>query len=391
LNSIIYNNIDKPRIPNKIMKTYNLDIDQYRILLTKIKRMLRAILLDHSRFVEDLLLSVQFGDESLVYKQFLKQDENTKTLWLRWLEKYKNDFLEGKMERILKRELSERQKLYDILIKIFSFQSARLGTDLDILRSSKLTTYLLEINALFLDVYFLLRVFKPKVYLSDLTISYFGDMHTSHINYFLTDIMGLYDIEIIKKFDRSERLRSRYENKGVEKCIVFKKTINLNKILENKLFSNKTKGIKRKLDSEKQSEIKSEIKTKKKPKIKLESQSKIKLESQPQIKLETQSKIKLESQPQIKLESQPQIKLETQPQIIYYCPPGKILNPRTGKCVKIDGRIGRSILGKNYQPKKETKDCPPGKILNPSTGRCVKKDGKIGKIIVKQKKYNYPS
>ena len=25
------------------------------------------------------------------------------------------------------------------------------------------------------------------------------------------------------------------------------------------------------------------------------------------------------------------------------------------------------------------KECPPGKIMNPATGRCVKTDGKIGK------------
>ena len=30
-----------------------------------------------------------------------------------------------------------------------------------------------------------------------------------------------------------------------------------------------------------------------------------------------------------------------------------------------------------------TKDCPPGKILNPATNRCVKADGKIGKALLK--------
>ena len=32
------------------------------------------------------------------------------------------------------------------------------------------------------------------------------------------------------------------------------------------------------------------------------------------------------------------------------------------------------------------KDCPPGKILNPKTNRCVKIDGKIGKQILAEKK-----
>lgn len=42
------------------------------------------------------------------------------------------------------------------------------------------------------------------------------------------------------------------------------------------------------------------------------------------------------------------------------CPPGKILNPKTNRCIK--------------QPKdtKQPKECPPGKVLNPKTNRCIK-------------------
>ena len=36
------------------------------------------------------------------------------------------------------------------------------------------------------------------------------------------------------------------------------------------------------------------------------------------------------------------------------CPEGKVLNPKTGRCIKIK------------------KECPEGKILNPKTGRCIK-------------------
>ena len=38
------------------------------------------------------------------------------------------------------------------------------------------------------------------------------------------------------------------------------------------------------------------------------------------------------------------------------CPPGKVLNPATNRCVKEKG----------------PKECPPGKVLNPKTNRCVK-------------------
>jgi serine/threonine protein kinase len=51
------------------------------------------------------------------------------------------------------------------------------------------------------------------------------------------------------------------------------------------------------------------------------------------------------------------------------CPPGKVRNPKTRRCVKKTGIIGRQIT---------EKDCPPDKIRNPKTRRCVKKTGSIG-------------
>lgn len=54
------------------------------------------------------------------------------------------------------------------------------------------------------------------------------------------------------------------------------------------------------------------------------------------------------------------------------CPPDQILNPKTNKCVKRDGKIGKTIL----------KKCPSHQILNPKTNRCVKRDGEIGKSLL---------
>ena len=65
------------------------------------------------------------------------------------------------------------------------------------------------------------------------------------------------------------------------------------------------------------------------------------------------------------------------------CPPGKILNPKTGRCInkpkeKTQKRRGRpKKFDKPEEPKQPTekpeKECPPGKILNPKTGRCINK------------------
>jgi len=59
------------------------------------------------------------------------------------------------------------------------------------------------------------------------------------------------------------------------------------------------------------------------------------------------------------------------------CDSDKILNPITNRCVKKDGKIGKTILSKTTK-----KECDSDKIINPITNRCVKKDGKIGKAIL---------
>jgi len=78
------------------------------------------------------------------------------------------------------------------------------------------------------------------------------------------------------------------------------------------------------------------------------------------------------------------------------CPEGKVLNPKTGRCILIknatkksptspkkcpEGKVlnpktGRCILIKNATKKSPTsptspKKCPEGKVLNPKTGRCI--------------------
>lgn len=70
------------------------------------------------------------------------------------------------------------------------------------------------------------------------------------------------------------------------------------------------------------------------------------------------------------------------------CPPDKILNPATNRCIKRDSVVAKKILSNinpTSKPKKPTtktskpKECPPDKILNPTTNRCVKRDSALGK------------
>ena len=57
------------------------------------------------------------------------------------------------------------------------------------------------------------------------------------------------------------------------------------------------------------------------------------------------------------------------------CPEGKVLNPKTGRCIKTENFLKANIKTKTNMPpgvKPEPKKCPEGKVLNPKTGRCIK-------------------
>ena len=57
------------------------------------------------------------------------------------------------------------------------------------------------------------------------------------------------------------------------------------------------------------------------------------------------------------------------------CPPGKIINPKTNRCI-IDRRLPEDkVIDFKYR-------CKPGYVYNPQTGRCVKKDGPTGKKLM---------
>ncbi len=59
------------------------------------------------------------------------------------------------------------------------------------------------------------------------------------------------------------------------------------------------------------------------------------------------------------------------------CPPEKIRNPLTLRCVNIHKKIGKRIL-KN----KDEKECPPTKIFNPLTKRCISIKSKLGRNLL---------
>jgi len=84
------------------------------------------------------------------------------------------------------------------------------------------------------------------------------------------------------------------------------------------------------------------------------------------------------------------------------CPPDKILNPASGRCVLRTGAIGKKLVAKEKANGKRPANglptpppappaaapCPPNKILNPATKKCVLRTGAIGKKLVAKEKAN---
>ena len=59
------------------------------------------------------------------------------------------------------------------------------------------------------------------------------------------------------------------------------------------------------------------------------------------------------------------------------CSENKIFNPKTKRCVKRDGAVGKKVLAENNNKAPEVK-CDKDQIFNHKTERCVKRHGAAG-------------
>lgn len=64
---------------------------------------------------------------------------------------------------------------------------------------------------------------------------------------------------------------------------------------------------------------------------------------------------------------------------------GYIVNPKTGRYIKIDGPTAKKLFKSGEIPR-PAKDCPPGKVHNPKTGRCIDINGSLAKKLGLNKK-----
>jgi hypothetical protein len=85
----------------------------------------------------------------------------------------------------------------------------------------------------------------------------------------------------------------------------------------------------------------------------------------------------LEPEPKVALDH---VKLDPEIKLMKSCPPGKELNLKTGRCIKVKTQKVKKIK----KLKKTPKSCPEGKELNLKTGRCIKT--KIKKVKLEKTK-----
>jgi hypothetical protein len=82
----------------------------------------------------------------------------------------------------------------------------------------------------------------------------------------------------------------------------------------------------------------------------------------------------------------------------YKCPSGKICNPASGRCVNVNGTVGKAIrpaaqpVARNEDVNKPCKvQCAANQICNPKTGRCVSSAGVIGKKLISSRQSANPN
>ena len=222
---------------NFLIKFYKKDIINY---LTSYSYIFSSA----EEFIDQYIKNENISKKSLVLKQINKMKEQKLIIqWYKWAKEYiqyivsTTDHMiqkdEGKRIFVSAKELGielvqfiiqyfsskneENKKL--LCIKFVQYLNSVKKIDIKLQIFSDL---LLNYNDIFLDLYMLSRTFKNPYgnINSFINISYFGDTHVKHIKYFLTEIMGQYNIV----FSKNERRENR--------CIEFKKNIDLDKIIQ---------------------------------------------------------------------------------------------------------------------------------------------------------------
>ena len=214
-------------------------------VLSKIKTMCFDFATNMGKFWKDYVSDLSLSDISIIQKQIRKagvvrQHQEIFDKLPRWFERYGEYVQQKNLKYPKEKEFVDIQNKSLNLISYF----AKGGNDLQVAKNmflniglSKLPQYLDNINtsklAIFLDVYYILRLFKlgDNIVPPMLSLSLFGAAHSSHLKTLLVDIMGVYEVDY-QKFDslslagaRGSR-DSRKDNQS--KCVTFTSSVDIN-------------------------------------------------------------------------------------------------------------------------------------------------------------------
>jgi hypothetical protein len=208
----------------------------YNDILPRFKKILEIIFIQQdtniNNYLNEIVLGQSFKEYSIIHKQLTKQNTENYELWMSWLQ----DFIKYHFTNMrCYRDVNEGKLLVDLFMEalvlspkpdIFYYYFASTV--------KKLLFYIVHSQAILLDIYFLLRVFKiisPRDK-PDLVISYFGYKHTNNIEYFLTNIMEFYDKITIQEVKPVFPPRCIYINEKYDLREILEENRKFNKILK---------------------------------------------------------------------------------------------------------------------------------------------------------------
>jgi hypothetical protein len=228
---------------NKIFETENISVEEIEKIVNKSKknmggeRLFKEIVNFLYLFIEDIDKGIDYFFEiatpsnSLIMKQLNKLSPTLKDMnkWKEYIKSYNKKIYNDDLIKINKNASDHqwvqelRANFYKLLLEddyngIYSFiqdEFNHLLLKMEIRNKAHLDTT-------FLDLYYVLRTFKiPKGDVNSfLSLSYFGDFHTSYIIHLLTNIIGYYEVIDIVKNDKGDNYR----------CSIINSELNINDI-----------------------------------------------------------------------------------------------------------------------------------------------------------------
>jgi hypothetical protein len=151
------------------------------------------------------------NNKSLILKQ-IKKGKISIEKWKKWFTQfYLEIIILYNNKKFSKTKISEFIEIYNYYSKLSKIDRQEYKQKNDEFKLKPIHVLFRSITAIFLDMYFITRMFKPPEndVMSHLTIGYFGNAHVYNIIYFCVKIMKLFKIEksVNNKLEDNDQMR----------------------------------------------------------------------------------------------------------------------------------------------------------------------------------------